>query len=140
MATIESSIYNYLSTLSTIVNLVGTKIFPITAPKDKALPFIVYRQIGGTEEVTAQTPSNTLIGPMFEFNAYAATPALSKAIYRKLRLAFKNFHGVMGTGGVIVSGIEQPGGPVDDEIYADEQLIGFSTSCDWQFWYEEVSE
>lgn len=135
MAEINESIYLYLSTYAALTSLVGTRIYQ-DGQKQKTsytYPYITYSLVSEEEVETLQTPSNNLMGPIYEFNIFATTRPSAAAVAKQIRKAFKNFNGVMGTGGVTVSAVEKISHSTDDL----EGAI-FSDSQEFQIWHYET--
>lgn len=94
--TIESALYSYLSTKSTITDEVGTRIYPHPAPNDADYPFITYSV---TSENTQHdmTGASGLANVQVQLDAWAETVADRSDASEAIRNALDGFTGNMGT-------------------------------------------
>lgn len=134
---LNEALYAYLKSYAGLLALVGDCIYPDVLPQNPTYPAITYQLISEEEIDTFQQP-NTLIGPTYQFSCWGSTRASCQAVAKQLRLAFKNYSGVMGgAGGVTVSGIEKINKSEDIFNDSDGRIIAYRTSIDFQIWYQE---
>ena len=83
---IGKSIYNILSSDTTITNIVSTRIFPNVAPQTTAFPFIIYDVTGVTPNDTKEGPS-TLDTNDVMISCYCETYNEASDLAQKIRVA-----------------------------------------------------
>jgi len=131
----NTALYTYLSTYAGLSAIIGTRIYPDTLPQNVAYPAATYQYVDDDEIDTFEQP-NTLISPTYQFDSYAKTRAVADSIADQLRLAFKNYSGVMGgTGGVTVSGVELVSRNTSTETDRNETI--YRTIIEFKIYYQE---
>ena len=131
----NTALYTYLSTYSGLSTIIGTRIYPDTLPQNVTYPAATYQYVDEDEIDTFEQP-NTLISPTYQFDSYATTRAVADSIADQLRLAFKNYSGVMGgTGGVTVSGVELISRNTSTETDRNETI--YRTIIEFKIYYQE---
>lgn len=79
---------------TSVTSMVGTRIYPLLAPKTAALPFVVWRRAGITRE-------HTLAGPMgmpnvsVEMQSLAATYEDAREVADRVRLVLDGYGGTV---------------------------------------------
>lgn len=137
---INDALYSYLSGYAGLTALVSNRIYPDILPQNPSYPAITYHDVSEDEIDTFTQPTTTLMMPVYQFNCWGDTRSSSKAVAKQLRLAFKNYHGVMGgVGGVTISAIRIINRMSDFEIDGDGKIIAYRTLCDFEISYQEVS-
>lgn len=133
---INEALYSYLSTYAGLSALISTRIYPDILPQDPTYPAITYSDVSEDEVETFNTP-NTLIGPTIQFTCWGETRASTKAVAKQLRLAFKNYSGVMaGESGLTVSAIKKINSISDIET-ENNRIIAYKVMMDFEIWYQE---
>lgn len=95
--TIETTLYTLLSTASGVTSLVSTRIYPLVAPQDAALPYVTY-QVVSTEahnQLSGAAPSERKV---VQINCISNTYANAKAIAEAVKTALVN-NGYLTGGG-----------------------------------------
>lgn len=106
---IETAIYNYLSTYSGLVPLVGTRIYPLVRPAGDPSPAITYQLIYGFDDHSLGDDPGTTMS-RFQFSCCGTTYSSIVDVASQLKEAFRDYSGVMGgTGGVDVQSVLQVG-------------------------------
>ena len=129
MATVEESLYTYLTSVSGITSLVGTRIYPFRIAQGSTMPCLTYQRISTpriiTHDVSGKT--GTLASPRFQFDAWGVTYAQVKSITEALRDAL---NGKSSTGFQVAL--------IEDESpeYAPDEELWRSRS-DYRIWHEE---
>jgi len=135
---ITESLYKHLTTYAGLTALISTRAYPDTLPSTPTYPAITFQQISEEELDTFAQPL-TLIGVTYQINAWDTTRKGAQTLAKQIRLAFKNFKGVMGgTGGVVVSGVEKVSNMSDFYRDSDGKTLAFTQVMDFQIWYQEV--
>ena len=76
---LEEKLYTRLSTDSAVKALVGTRIYPLAAPQDAAMPNIAYQRISGVPAI-AHTGTSHMERVRIQMTCMAATYAGVKAL------------------------------------------------------------
>lgn len=131
MANIEEALFTRLSTFAGITALLSTRIFPLRAPDQLVVPFIVYQKITGNRE-QSHTGSSNLANPRFQVSCWGSTYASAKAVSRQVVLALDAFKGV-------VSGVDIQFSDIESEVDTfDEDTKLYRVLLDVIFWHQEV--
>lgn len=83
MAEIETAVYSALTGNATVAGLVGSRVYPLVAPQDVALPLLVYQRISQSPVVSHSGHSNlarTRIQVMCVAVNYNGARALAAAV------------------------------------------------------------
>jgi len=83
MAELETAVYSALTGDATVSGLVGTRIYPLVAPQDAALPAIVYQRISQQARVSHSGNSclaRTRLQVLSISESYSGAKALAKAV------------------------------------------------------------
>ena len=105
MATLEEGLISYLKGYTGLTALVSTRIYHMTKPQTVSYPCITFQRIDTPFIHTMQTSGATgnLITPRFQFDAWASTYSVAKAITEQLRDALNGKAGSIGSGGQTVT-------------------------------------
>ena len=134
----NKALYNYLTSYSGLSSLVSNRIYPDELPQEPTYPAIVYTLTDEDEVETFQTPESNLISPTYEFECHASTRAGAEAVAKQLRLAFKNYSGVMGgDGGITVEAVRKLGRDSDTAYDSSGKVIARISVMDFQICYQE---
>ena len=124
---IEEALYEHLKNNAGVSALVGNRIYPIEAPQEAALPYLVYQRISGPRVRSHSGPSG-LAHPRFQITGAAeAYPAL-RNVLNAVRVALDGFRGTMG-GGVSVGAAL-----VENELDSEESFV---SRLDVVLWHAE---
>lgn len=133
MISIRAGLFDYLSTRSSVISIVGNRVFPNVAPTKAKLPYIVYEQISGVAP-RHNGGGSALFMATFQFDAYAKTSPDGELALESLRNNLLGFQGFMGNVGVQSVGMETeadfPESPDDGS-----QKITFHERVDYTIWY-----
>ena len=129
---LEEGILAFLKTKTGLTALVSTRIYPDTLPPGTTYPAVVYEFVSEETTDTFVQPTTELTGDAIQFSVYAETRKAADAAARKIKEAFKNHSGLMGT--VMVQAVEQI-----NKFKAYESAVNqYRTTYEFRFWYEEV--
>jgi hypothetical protein len=104
---IETAIYNYLSTYSGLVPLIGNRVYPLIRPENDPSPAITYQLIYGFDDHSLGDDPGTTMS-RFQFICWGTTYSSIVDVAKQVKEAFRDYSGVMGgTGGVIVQSVLQ---------------------------------
>jgi hypothetical protein len=92
---IESDLYSYLSGVSAVSALAGTRLYPLILPQAPTYPAITYTVQGADRDYTYCGPSG-LVKKDIQIDAWGSTYAAAKALQDVLRVALDGFVGLMG--------------------------------------------
>src|SRR3972149_5680654 len=79
-------IYTLLTNDSPVAAIVSTRIYPLIAPQDAAVPFIVYQRISGNP-VNEMAGYASLENPRYQVDAYADSYAAARDLATKIHTA-----------------------------------------------------
>lgn len=109
--TIEASLYSELTSDGTISGLVSTRVYPLYAPQDAALPYIVYQFISRVTHYS-QSGSTGLKTPRVQIRSVAATYDGAQTLAAAVESVLSGFSGTMGG----VGGTSVGAGFLDNEF------------------------
>jgi len=92
----KSAIYAYLSTVTGIVALVGTRIYPMTAPTSAVLPYIILNQISGLGQHHMGAASE-YVKSRWQIDCFGSTALGAFNVAEAVRDAIDGFQGDWGT-------------------------------------------
>lgn len=109
----------------------GLTVYPALAPKESALPFVVYTQVGASN-VSSFDGTNALQGARVRFSCYGSSYAASKELAAAVKDSLEGLLATL-TDGTKVEGswLEFEG----DEVDSDLQGTVFSSHVDFSFMY-----
>jgi hypothetical protein len=81
----ETGVYELLSTNTSLTALVGSKIYPVTAPENTATPYVVYSQLEEQETLTQDGPAPN--GWVFQVTTVGKNNFDSSAVARLVKSA-----------------------------------------------------
>ena len=93
---IESEFYSYITDQASITSLVGTRIYPDTAPEKCDYPFLVYSKIDTTRELHLRGATGVCVS-RFQLDVFAPSRMICESIIEQVRLRFNGFQGNWGT-------------------------------------------
>lgn len=94
--TVNTAIYTQLSGDATLSALVSTRIYPVNAPQDAALPLVVYQRVSGPVGYS-QSGATGLTWPRYQFVCKAATFDGVRAVADALYSAMDGFTGTVSS-------------------------------------------
>ena len=129
---IEDGIYSYLTSQSTITDIVGTRIYPGLLPQDPTLPVVVFFNIG-SEPVAMQDQKPIAMITHIQVDCFALTIRAAKILDKKIKeaLLLDSYQGVM-FGSSPIRRVELIEGGVDD---FDDIPNNFRVTSDYQIWH-----
>lgn len=133
MTTLDEGIIAYMKATAGITALVSTRIYPLVLPEKATLPALVVTRISTPRIVSHDTSGATgdLISPRYQFDAWGASQAATKAIADALRAALNGKKGVAG-------GVTLRAALADDEAPEYDPETGlYRTRSDYIVWYQE---
>lgn len=83
---IEERLFYYLTGNPGVAALVTDRVYPLIAPQDAALPYLVYQRISTARERSHSGPSG-LAHPRFQVTAVAATYSAVRNLANAVRIA-----------------------------------------------------
>lgn len=92
--TIETAIWKSLTDEATISAIISARLYPMIAPQDAALPFMVYQQISGDRDYVLAGPSG-LTHSRYQLNCWATTPSGAKLLFEAVRIFWDGFSGTV---------------------------------------------
>ena len=93
---IEADLYSYMTSESTITNLVSTRIYPDAAPQSSTLPLIVYSKQSTDRQVTLKR-SVGICTARIQLDIFGASRTVCENIVEQIRLRTDGFQGNWGT-------------------------------------------
>lgn len=115
---IEESLFDYLTSYAALAALIGTRLYPIIIPENKAHPAIAYQLLDGDEGETHQG-SDGMFYDDFQFTVQDKTHEGLLAACAALRAAMKAWKGTSGSYTVIraARSLEVDGSKSESGIY-----------------------
>jgi hypothetical protein len=111
----EEFIVARLAEVSAVTDLVGTRVYPGTAPTNCPRPYLVYTRIT-TPRVRSTKGLSGLASPRYQIDAWAATATEAKQVIAAVRAALDGYKGRLA--GVRVLGVITADESSDSEIEA----------------------
>ena len=93
---IEQDFYDYITIVSQITDIIGTRIYPDTAPESVTLPCLVYEKTGVDRQLTLLKSSGVVTATL-QLDIFAATRLQAETIVEEIRLAFDGYQGTWTT-------------------------------------------
>ena len=131
----ETGVYSYLISKTSITSLVSTRIYPLIAPEGSAWPFIIYQRIGSSHEHN-MSGSSGLVTATVQIDAYAEAYSSAKSIGAAIRNVLDGYRGLMGSTFVSRCHLGDERDLLDVTDLADE-FGGFRWSGDFAIAYHE---
>lgn len=115
---IETALYSVLSGTSGISSLVSTRIYPMAAPQNTALPYITYVRLStGRRELTHGNPIDAAEAE-FQIDCVASSPSGAKTLASAVIAALHGYKGTVGTEKIYYSQVVNESDLLEDEINA----------------------
>lgn len=95
MATIEEGLYAALVGDGYIGGLVSTRVYPMVAPQEAALPLVVYQRVSGPRHQHHDGPAG-LAEARIQLTITAETYSSAKSVASGIRDVLVGFRGVLG--------------------------------------------
>jgi hypothetical protein len=98
ITTVDEGLKEYLKVYSGLVSIISDRVFLMFIPQSATLPCLVVSRIDTPRELCHDTVGATgaLAHPRFQFDAWASTYAVSKAITDQVRAALQGHTGSIG--------------------------------------------
>lgn len=100
---IDTAIYTVLSGDSGVSNLVGTRIYPLYAPQEPTLPYLVFRRVSIVNRDLTQSGVSGLARSRFQIDSYADDPLEAKQLAAAVRSALHGYSGTVGSEEILKS-------------------------------------
>lgn len=81
---LESALYGYLSGVSAVTDLVGTRIYPAQAPQGAELPYVVHHRIS-TRRFPHQLGPSGMVRARIQIDSFGITLDSAQAVFDVLR-------------------------------------------------------
>lgn len=134
---IEEAIYERLSAVSAVTDLLGTppRIYPQQAPQSCAFPVVVYQQ-ANQRRVRTLTGFVSLSSYDLHLDCYGETYTSAKAVWDAVRDALNGYKGELGSGAIAVRGIFDEGAQdgLESPVHAEEDGI-HRVGLDLSIWF-----
>jgi hypothetical protein len=109
----------------------GLTVYPGLAPKESALPFVVYSQVGASN-VSSLDGTNALQGARIRFSCYGASYATSKELAAAVKTSLQGLLVTLSEGTKVQgSWLEYEG----DEVDSDLQGTVYASHVDFSFMF-----
>ena len=119
---IGKSIYNILSSDTTITDIVSTRIFPNVAPQKTELPFIIY-DVNGVEPNDTKDGASTLDTNDVMISCYSVTYSQASDLAQKIRVAMDRINEGTYGGETIQSSQFQSYNDIFDDTSGDSGIF-----------------
>jgi hypothetical protein len=94
--TLEDGLYTFLTGLSAVTSLVGTRIYPTSAPAASPRPYLVYER-PDTEFEQHAGGSAGIAEATLRLKAYGDTPKQARTLIETVQPLLEGFQGLWGT-------------------------------------------
>jgi hypothetical protein len=143
---IIEGLYKLLTADSGVVALLGnarsdqtTGLFPVIAPKEVTMPYVVYEQVGGDNSNMSMEGLNRTQTARFRFHCYAADYATARKVAQALKKALAALRTTLADPDVtpvldILPSFEADG-PVDTET----RNTIYNRVIDFEVWYVDTT-
>lgn len=139
---IEAALYAELTGNAGVKALVSTRVYPLRAPQDATLPYLIYQKISNARDYS-HDGATLLVHPRFQFKAVSTTFDGSRALFHAVRAVLSGYSGTMGgVGGVSVNGgfLENEYDQVERGLVSYEPELGaYVTYFDFFFRHQEAA-
>ena len=139
MTVLEEGLRSYLTGAAcpNLTALIGTRTYPMKIPQGAILPCLVYQRISTPRIMTHDDAgaTGTLAYPRFQFDAWAATQKVAKAITDQVRAYLNGKTGEIGTA---PNNITIRAALVDGEVPTyDPETKLYRSRSDYIIWQQE---
>ena len=108
---IGKSVRSLLVNNAAVAALVGARVYPLRAPQNASLPFVIYLGDVG-EDITYSADGETgLVAKLMQFDSYATTYDVAVDLDDKIRLVLSGYSGTVG--GIVIRSILKSGSAQD---------------------------
>lgn len=129
---IEESLYSALISDATVRGYVYNRVYPLIAPDNADVPFIVY-QVIDKAALHTMTDDSDISSTAFQVSAWATNYSTAKALAVAVKTLLTDYGGLFGgLGGVPVQKIIYDG---DDDVH-DPVTGRFHIPMDFTIWHE----
>jgi len=126
---IEEGLYSYLTSQSTITDIVGDRVYPTKLPQTPELPCVVFTTLG-SYPIARQDGKAVLDRTQFQIDCYANTSLDAKLLSKAIRDVLERYVGPMGTHTVRDTQLLETG--VDD---FDDVPNDFRVTSGFEIWH-----
>jgi len=135
---IEAALYAKLATAGgAVANLVGARIYPIRAPQDAAMPYILFQRISGLHEHSHDGISG-LAEARFQITSVATTYLAAGALAEAVRLAIDGQGPVTWSTVIVCSVFLENDSDEPYEVIPGSEAGYVGVRQDWQIAYQEA--
>ena len=92
----EDSLLTRVTTGSAVTAIIGTRMYPVTAPSVAVVPYIVYRRTSTVRQQAFGSASGN-VRAVFELIMVQRTPKLARALARAVRLRLHRWRDASGS-------------------------------------------
>lgn len=124
---IGSAVYARLANFAGLTALVGDRIYPIRAPQNVTLPYVVYAEQAPIDESPNLEDSGGLLTSRVQVDAWGTTAKQAAQVGDQARKALRDFSGTVG--GIAVQNIRADGG--FDDADTDVEPVLYRRSRDY---------
>lgn len=138
MTVLEEGLVSYLSAYAGLTALISTRTYLMLIPQGVTIPCLTLQRISTSRILTHQTSGATgdLARPRFQFDAWATTYAVAKAIIDQVRAALNGKTGEIGSGD---NAYTIQAALVEDEVPEyDPETKYYRCRSDYFVWHLEV--
>lgn len=136
---IEQAIYEILRTTPAVQALVGSRIYPDTAPQNDTLPLVVYEQASRQTVMTFSGPVPTDKYGM-ALHVYGTAKASVRNVSSAIRDRLIGHRGTAPAGGVRILGVfdEDEESDLETPIHGEERGV-FAIRINLSLWYKSAA-
>lgn len=87
---IEEALYTRLTSVSTVSDLVGTRVYPLHLPQNPTYPAVTYSRVSTRRGMTHDGPGD-MAWPRFQFDCYGLSYSVAKAVANAVRVTLNGF-------------------------------------------------
>lgn len=127
---IQSAVYERLTTHSGTAALVGARVYPQVLPQTPTYPAITYQRVSGGNMQSLAGPTG-LGHPRVQIDCWAKTQAAVLALAKQVRIAFDGWNGSAGGVTVRACMFDQ------ERDFYEPETSDYRVSMDFIFFYDE---
>lgn len=124
---LEESIYTELTGESTISDLVGNRVYPVTAPDGADFPLIIYEKVSHSTGYSHDSTDDGIYEASFRFHFLGLTYSSANSIRLAVRTFLSAFEGSFGSNEVSLIRLEGE----DDDYNFETQL--YTLTAEYRF-------
>ena len=96
MSLIGEALFTRTTGYAGLTALIAARMYPVVAPQDATVPFVVYQEISN-ERISAMGVDTNIARPRFQFTSYGSDYEEARTVAKQVQLSLQRFSGVVAT-------------------------------------------